>query len=529
MQRMQSNFILLKSRLLPFRHCGETGVGFSFIDSFFKRSEEKRSMSPAGGDVGSGEHLRASGILIPFFLLLLFTLTAAAQQQIITTATDYITHNQFAQADRYLDSILKINPKTVDALMMKGNVLLNEAWGSGAKSHFNSEKAESIFDSSAIDERLFIPIIPVDTSIKIDHYWKQCLELDPMRTDIKKGLCNLYSLSLRTIELQRQLIQMQGIITETEDNAYLYAEYARNLKIRGRFDDAMQVYSLIAQMFPNLAGIRCDMANEYFYAGQLNKALEYLDSTMSKKEIDQTSFINSAALYSTLGYYDQAYNTFKKYSDKDTLIEADFYKGLLMFANMDTGFYARLHKFIDGASEQSYYDEIQIAKKLLPYGRIPFSLDDYSALAHNEKISRYYRVLILQRGVRQFANECEPLLLFGSYYCSIKNYSAAVQLLEQHFAGPNEGCKLDEALQQQGQLNYGYALYKQGEKEKAILSFALLFQAKDNFIQQAAKYFVAKTDWENGKKEEAKKLFEEVAAAKVQTKYSWLSKGYIGR
>ena len=460
--------------------------------------------------------------VIAFVVMLFFFGALSAQQPIVATVTDYITHNQFEQANHYVDSILKINPKTVDALMMKGNVLLNQAWNNSLKSHFNAEKAESIFDSSAIDMSFFVPIIPLDTSVKIDKLWNECLQIDPSRTDIKKGLCSLYSLSLRTVELQRLLIQMQPIITQSEDNAYLYAEYARNLKNRGRIDDAMQIYGLIAGMFPDLAGIRCDIANEYFYAGQFNKALQYLDSTLSKKEVDQTSFINAAALYSTMGYYNHAYHVFKQYSDKDTLLEGDFYKGLLMFADMDPGCYNQLKKFIDHANEQSYYDEMQLARKLLPYGRAPFSLADFLALATNEKISRYYRVLILQRGVRQFKSECEPFLLLGRFDCSIKNYSAAAQLLEQV-----EHCKPEQ--QDARILTYAYALYKQDNKEKAVISFQSLFNSNDNFIQQAAKYFVAKTDWEAGKKEEAKKRFEEVAADKVQTKYSWLAKGYLGR
>jgi tetratricopeptide (TPR) repeat protein len=466
-----------------------------------------------------------AAIITVFFCTSLF-----AQQSIVATATEFITHNQFEQANRYLDSILKQNPKTVDALMMKGNVLLNQAWNNESKSHFNTEKAESVFDTSAIDANYFIPIIPIDTSVKIDKLWNECLQLDPSRTDIKKGLCSLYSLSLRTVELERLLIQMQPIITQSEDNAYLFAEYARNLKNRGRFEDGMTVYSLIAGMFPDLAGIRCDMANEYFYAGQLNKALAYLDSTLSKKEIDQTSYINAAALYSTLGYYDQAYEVFRKYSEKDTLIEADFYKGLLMFSKMDTGFYNQLRQFLDHAGEHSYYDEIQLARKLLPFGRFHFTLDDYMALATNEKISRYYRVLILQRGVRQFKHDCEPQFLLGSFYCSIKNYPAAMQLLESVISKKMEGCEFTGVAEDERcALLYSYALYQTGEKEKAAVYFEHLFNAKNDFTQQTAKYFVAKADWEGGKKEEAKKLFEEVSVAKVQTKYSWLSKGYLGR
>ena len=504
---MQTNVSYYSSR--PFSLCKkEIRAGFSFL--FTRRK---------------GLILSATA-RIAFIILLFFTRQLSAQQSIITTATEFITQGKFAQADHYVDSILKLKPNTVDPLMMKGNVLLNEAWNNGAKSHFNAEKAESIFDSAAIDAGFFIPIIPIDTSRKIDQLWNRCLQIDPSRTDIKKGLCNLYSLSLRTVDLERQLIQMQSSITENEENAYLFAEYARNLKIRGRFEDAMKVYALIAGMFPDLAGIRCDMANEYFYEGDLNKALQYLDSTLSKKEVDQTSYINAAALYSTLGYYDQAYNTFKRYSDKDTLIEADFYKGLLMFANMDTGYYNQLRSFLDKATPQSYYDEMQIAEKLLPYGRAAFGIEDFVALATNEKIARYYRILILQRGVRQFSGQCLPLFILGSMDCMIKNYSAAVQLLE-----PADDCHL---LSTQGSehwaLTTGYALYKKGDKEKAEQPyFRSLFNSRDSFTQQAAKYFVAKTDWDAGKKEDAKKLFQEIAASKVQTKYAWLAKGYLAR
>ena len=506
MQRVQTTWIYFNSRLFsPIKR--ETRAGFGF---------------PFRGRKGL-THFAVKAFLASVIFLLLSFNALIAQQTIVATVTDYITHNQFARADRYLDSILRLNPKTVDAIMMKGNVLLNQAWNNGAKSHFNTEKAESIFDSSEIDASFFIPIIPLDTSIKIDRYWNRCLEIDPTRIDIKKGLCSLYSLSLRTAELERLLIQMQGMITENEDNAFQYAEYARNLKIRGRFDDAMQVYALIAGMFPDLAGIRCDMANEYFYAGDFNKALAYLDSTLSKKEVDQTSFINAAAVYSTMGYYDQAYNTFKRYSEKDTLIEADFYKGLMMFANMDSGFYNQLRQFLDLAKAQSYYDEMQVAEKLLPYGRAPFTLDDFEALAANTKIARYYRVLILQRGVRQFKHECLPLLMLGSFDCSIKNFSAAVQLLQ------GEDCKLITEQEEQWGLNAGYAYYKKGEKPEALVHFELLFNAQNNFIQQAAKYFAAKINWEAGKKEDAKMLFAKVASAKTPTKYSWLSKGFLSR
>ncbi len=465
--------------------------------------------------------------IIAFAFVLTTCINLPAQPGIVATATDCITHNKFAEANRYLDSILMQNPETVDALMMKGNVLLNQAWNNSTQSYFNIERAESVFDTSAIDINFFITIIPADTSVKVEQYWRQCLKIDSTRTDIKKGLCNLYSLSLRTAELKKQLKQMQGIITANEENAYQYAEYARNLKIRGRFDDAMQVYGLIADMFPGLAGIRCDMANEYFYKGQNEKALNYLDSTLSQKEVDPTSFINAAAVYSMLNHYNEAYHTFKRYSEKDTLLEADFYNALLMFARNDSGFYRQMAHFIDAADEQSYFDEIRIARKLLPYSHTPFTIDDLKALQGDEKIPRYYKVLILQRGVTQLS-DCVSDFYAGSFYAGIKNYQVAKSLFYDALFQERRACN----LLPEGQINncrlyYCYCLLQLNEPAMAQPVLNQLFTCNDAFVQQAAKYFAAKNYLAKGKKSEATKLLTEVATAKEQTKYAWLAKSYL--
>jgi tetratricopeptide (TPR) repeat protein len=456
--------------------------------------------------------------VVSFFSCILFCLYSYSQQDIISIATGFITRYHYDSAEHYLDSVLKRNPKNVDALMMKGNVLLNYSWQNTSESYFTIERAESIFDTAAIDQSFFIPVIPYDTSRLIENYWRKCLQIDSTRTDILKGLCSLYSISLRTRDLKKLLHEMQGYITKNEENAFRFAEYARNIKARGKFDEGIQVYQLIADMFPALPGIRCDIAAEYFYAGKLNDCLRYLDSALTKKDIDQTTFINAAAFYSLLGYYDKALETFQKYSETDTLVEGDFYKGLVMFANMDSGFYIQLEQFLKMGSEQNYSDEVHLAQKLLPFGRSGFTLDDYESLVDNEKIPRYYRVLILQRGVRQFRYRCEPLEKFGSFECSIKNYAAAVQFLE------DESCDKNNGPTEQQILNSSFALYKTGAHVAAVKEFSRLLTSKNVFLQQAAQYFTGKIYVEDGRKPEAKKIFSDLAASPAGTKYSWLTK-----
>lgn len=440
-----------------------------------------------------------------------------AQKQVIDAATEFIKQNNYTRANQYLDSVLKKHPYLVDAYMMKGNVLLNYSWANTTKNYFNIERAESVFDTTGINESFFVPIIPEDTSRLIENYWLHCLKLDSTRNDIRKGLCRLYSISLRVNDLKKQLGQMKSLITENEDNAYIYAEYARNIKLRGRFDEALSVYQFLANMFPGLAGIRCDMSGECFYNGRPNEALRYLDSSLSQRVVDQTSFINAATIYSLLGYYEDAFTTFKRYSQTDTLLMGDFYKGLMMFAKMDSGFYNQLYTFLQKADEKSYYDEVQLARKLVPYGKINFTMDDYLALINNDKIPAYYKALIYQRGLAQFKNDCTPFLMYGYFQITIKNFAAASQFLEDV-----DSCKTILGDVDYWKLAYAYSLYKSNDGEKALPYFSQLFNSPDVFRKQAAKYFSAKILIDK-KQKYGYALREELLADKIETKYRWMA------
>jgi Tfp pilus assembly protein PilF len=462
--------------------------------------------------------MKTKSLLVVAFVCFGFT-GAYSQQEIISTTTQYITAGKYVRADEYLDSILKKNPKCLDALVMEGNLLLNYAWQNTSKYYFDLERAESVLDTSArIDQSFFTPVIKADTSRLIERYWLQCLSIDSNRQDVQKGLCNLYSLSLRTTDLKARLLSMKSTITANPDNAFVYAEYARNLKARGKFEEGMEVYQLIADMFPDLAGIRCDMAGEYFYAGRMKEALQYLDSTLNEKKVDQTSFINSASIYSILGYYNAALKTYERSSAEDSTLSGKFYKGLLQFARMDTACYLLWSGFLQQAGEQNYYDEVKLTRQLLPYTKAALSLKDYSQLLNDAGIPDYYKVLIYQRGMQQYKDSCEPFMNYGLFECRNKNYTAAAQFLESA-----ESCGNNAAEQGYRLMAGAYACYMGGEKEKALAGFNQIINAKNALISQAAKYFTARLLAEKGNKIEASELLEQIMTAHTVTKYRYLA------
>lgn len=405
-----------------------------------------------------------------------------AQQALITHATELITDQKFAAADKYLDSILKTEPKNADALMMKGNVLINASWANGNK-YFNIQKAENILDTSAINDNYFVPIVSRDTSEKIEKYWRKVLEIVPGKVDMVKGLCALYSYSLRTDDLIAEIKVLKPMLGNSNDNAYVMADYARNLKVRGRFDDAMKVYASIAALYPTLAGIRCDMAGEYYYAGKPKDALLYLDSVLAQSDIDETSYINTAAIYSCLGYYDMAYKAFTGYSVRYGNKMAMFYAGLQQFARMDASYITSLKGFGGAVNQDFYADEVPLAAYLIELNNV-MTTADYKRLVQNN-YRDYYSILIHQRAMLELKESCDGFLGYGLQQLAMNNYEIA----NEFFDGV-EQCKLNEADKEKYSFYYAYSLYKAGRVKDAVGYFRPLMDSKDEYRRTAAVYFM---------------------------------------
>lgn len=451
-------------------------------------------------------------------LLIAFFLRVNAQKEIISTATGFLTAQKYAAANKYLDSVLKKHPNNTDALMMKGNVVLNFALDTTAPMQFITEDDESIYNNRISDKP---KLLSRQSAYQVAKIWEKCLKQDSSRTDILKGLCTVYSMALMKDSLKKAILRLVADTPNDTNQVFNTCEYARNFKHRNRTDDAMDIYRFIAQQYPSVAGVRCDIASEYFYAGNQNAALLWLDSCYRAKNIDETSFLNGAFIYSLLGYFDDAQTVLSVYSKKLNRKMATFYYGLMLFSDSSLKYAPALEGFCHSVDSNSYFTEYSLAQKLLAY-RDSFTLADYKALVEDAEIPDYYKGLIHYRAIKQFKNTCEPLLLYGILQSSIKNYPAAVQLLQE-----GETCQMKALQAEYWMFHYAFTLYRFGQKDKAMIYFKPLVRSTTAFTKQAAQYFLANILFEQNKKEEAKNIWQELATAKTETKYRALAKQQI--
>lgn len=439
-------------------------------------------------------------LLLSFFT---FQLCAVAQQSpIVSTASDFIRQQKFEEGIKYVDSIIKTDSRNVDAMMMKGNLILNHDLWNQPDPQLIVGSDESIYSETFEVGTEQKKVVSTVTEMQVAMLWLKCLQLDSNRLDIRKGLAMLYAMALDIPKLKNAIQDIKRVEPDNGEQAFNLNEYARKVKERGRFDDALEIYRYISTLYPHVAGVRADMASEYFYEGRLNDALTWLDSTFNFKTVDETSFLNGAYLYSELGYFDDAQNVLNTYSRIYDRKMGNFYYGLRQFADSADGYYETLKYFSEIIDSNAYYSEYVLSKQLLNY-RYSFTLADYKATL-NMNVPQAYKVLIHTRAVKQFA-DCEPYIRFGIQQSMARNYGAAVQFLEEA-----ESCTLDANQREYWQLAYGYALYYAGQYDKAMAMLSPVRNAENAFRRDAAMYFVGLCLLKSGKADEAKTEFEKI-------------------
>ena len=167
-------------------------------------------------------------VLLFAFLLFAAYHSLLAQQEIVSRATEFIVARKYDAANHYLDSILKKNPKSVDALMMKGNVILNRAEVNLPAVNEITVRDESIFYSAT--EPKEAKVLPIDTVRSIETYWSKCLKIDSTRNDIRKGLCTIYAMALMKDKLKEEIVALtKHEKNEDGEQPYRIAEYARKI------------------------------------------------------------------------------------------------------------------------------------------------------------------------------------------------------------------------------------------------------------------------------------------------------------
>lgn len=447
-------------------------------------------------------------------VVLLMQAELSAQKTVIAAATDLIIAKKYSEANHYLDSLLKKNTKCVDCLMMKGNVLLNAVMDTVSAMQFISEEDESVFTPSIAEKP---KLLPKRTVYEVERYWKKCLEIDSARTDIRKGLCTIYSLGLLKDSLKAELAKLRKSLSNEPEEAFRLSEYARNFKERNRFEDGMEIYQLVANLYPEVAGIRCDMASEYFYAGRLNETLNWLDSCYQFKTVDETSFLNGAFIYSELGYFDNAQSVLNAYSRIYQRRMDEFYYGLYLFSDSNSKCFETLRHFYSEVDTTAYTAEVLLTRILLQ-AEDSFTISIYSDCVTNPEIPDYYKTLIHARAMKQFVGNCKPFMLFGLYQAQIRNYSAAAQFLEEQGS-----CEMKAAEKEYRAIVQVYTFYKENLANDFMRAASSLTSSPTSFYRQGANYFMALMFLANEKIQDAKQILEKIVAEKEKTKYGELA------
>ena len=439
-----------------------------------------------------------------------------SQSNIVATATRLIAGREYDSANALLDSLLKQNPDNVDAIMMKGNVLLNQTTESLSADTIITERDESIFYTDLDPGKE--PTLPADVTLAIDSLWRICLVLDTSRVDIRKGLCTIYAMSGMTQKLKAEIIEVKKSEADIDGGqVFRMAEYARKLKARGRFNEAIDIYKFIASLYPESAGLRCDIASEYFYEGVFNESLSWLDSCFQHKNIDETSYLNGAFIYSELGYFDNALSVLNTYSEIYDRQMGKFYHGLKLFSEANSEYLLELKDFVSAVDSNFYSDEVRLSKNLIAAQNLSYS--DYSQLISDYEIPDYYKTLIYTRCIRQFNDSCAVSISYGLFLSQLKNYSAALQFLQDMESCPNPDIDSSYVL-----LVYGYTLYRLNIFDKASTSLKSLSPSENDFVSQASEYFLMKIYEESDAKDLANSLKEKLVNSETQTKYSLLAK-----
>ena len=198
---------------------------------------------------------RGLSSLVVLSIGLFFAHSATAQSEaIINRVTLHIAEGKYNDAERYLDSILHIEPRNIDALMMKGNLLLNYALMQKSEPDIITTADESIYSDTLATAANPIYILPRLTATKIEKLWLQCLVIDSTRLDLMQGLSTVYAMALLPKELLAMLPTMSHTATAAgkgDKFAYTLMSYAIQLLYREDSIGYMTIYHKTTQLYPN--------------------------------------------------------------------------------------------------------------------------------------------------------------------------------------------------------------------------------------------------------------------------------------
>ncbi len=409
---------------------------------------------------------------------------------------------------RQIDSFLQIHPDSIDALILKANILYGQYQDDEPEIYLEANIDESIFESSIGFLGDYKLVIDSPSAMKIVAPMYRVLELDSSRMDVLQGISYIYSVSLMDWSLRQMLPRMAALLPEEPESAYNLAAYASYFNDREDFEGTVRIYETVVGLYPDYGDILSDMGALYFMHGDLASARKYIDSSLALPVVDAMSWNNAFFLYGIMEDYDRAQDAIDKAAELEGTSENLFYKALLALAE-DKPWRNLMQEYLGGNAAQE--ETVSAVNLLLSGSLVDTSL--YTSLMDLE-LTENYRLLfdrIFMRTTSYFLpafNYAEAL----SYHYRYEDAIKAFRSMDTSILSP--------AWKDAWLANLGWALYKSGRWDEMLEAFAPLLDSEDLYYQSAAVYFTGKYYLDKGDENKARSYFMQMEGSESKSKYA---------
>ena len=461
---------------------------------------------------------------IPFFLLPLFALAQPVPDigNAVEDIRTFIQAGRLAEAENLVNRYIQDDPLNVDLLMMKGNVELNKfIVRQQAQASLVPNFDESIYNMGRVELGPPPVTVPVEVADKVAYLWNGAATLDPSRSDLHLGLCQVYAISGQREKLLAYLPKAKAQITGLENLHADLTTYAVNLRERGDTLGGKMVWRKIIEMFPDRPGLLSDLAAEYFFEENWDSAQYYIARSLAVPEATETMLGNAFFFSALMGDYDRALAAIRRLPGDGHLL----FEGLVKFYRKEKKWKKPLEKFLESPQDSF---ETAVAKTFLDKD-FSLDLDTYLSLIEMD-LGDPMKILIHE--TFRTPGSFLPNFNAAETYAYHRQYAAAAkifrQIEEEKMEIPKEDFDGGISLEENYLFYSAWTFHQLGERETADKKWKQLLESKDFYKKSAAHWFVGKYLFDQGKKTEARAVFQNMAALASQSKYATFCWNYMG-
>jgi hypothetical protein len=457
--------------------------------------------------------------IVLLILLLAVGSVRAQSDVIINTVTLCIAEGRYNDGEKYLDSLLKVDPKNIDAMMMQGNLLLNYALMQTPPLNRITTDDESIYIQDLAGLKTPIVLIPKERAHKIEAIWKLCIQMDSLRLDIREGLCTLYGMA----DMRKELIDYLPTIARAgrvkgDEFVYALMQYALLLSERGDKEGAYEAYKKLTTLYPALSSTWCQLATTYQLNGDAVSAKLCADKAFAMPSADMSVCTDALDIYAVPGESAKALPALRALGKDSSMKVFVFYDGLYRYVHHDSTWRRKMQEYLLQFPKAPDSNVVYAAATYLLWNDFKDSYNDFFQLL-NFPISDFYTALIVEKAMQDHKDSIQPYLVGAELMVHAHNYTKANAIYASL-----EKKKVAGALQVEYQLQYAFSLYCAGEYAKAQSKWSGLAQLPDATLSSMTTYFLGACALKSGNKEKAVEYFQKLASSKDETKYAFLSK-----